>query len=701
MEVVEEPFKQLALWFSDQTHEEIQEQCQSSTTLDAEAQSVLNDLRLRLRHRKEQPRSRVEAMLHSDYVENIEAEILSDLYNPVLAGAFNAFVFGRKHNDLRFFLRPRGAFRNVLGGERVALVHLDPGGRKDGIWYLGHRKGEDHSPDVRTIQIDHYRLDTRIEGEKLTGHAELGVRVSMPGERILPLGLLPTLRVSSVTAPEGTPLDFIQEGRKKDSAFYVILPEALPADEVLWLGLDYRGDKVIDKAGGGNYSVGARTSWYPNFGAFSDRATFELTFDFPKNLRLVSIGKKVGESQEKGRKKSHWKSEHPVAVAGFNLGQLKEKNRTDSVTGMEIQGLAATSLPDYLKGAENIGGMSPMRLLEGGLVDAQNSLRLFTDWFGPLPHQRLAITQQPEFNFGQSWPSLIYLPIVAFFDSTQRWRLFGTIDSDLAHFVQEVTAHEVAHQWWGHLVGWKSYQDQWLSEGFAQFSAGLFIEWTRPQQEFLKFWESNRDAVLEKNRFGHRASEAGPISLGFRLDTFESRGAYSRVVYSKGAYVLHMLRRLMFDPQSGEERFRAMMREFVHQYSHQNPSTDDFQRVAEAHMRPEMDLEGNGRLDWFFDQWVHGTELPSYVVEYSLEPDADGKTLLKGAVTQSGVSSDFRMMVPLYIDLGEGPIRLGEATIRGNTTTPEFQVSLPGKPERVFLNAFHDVLALKVESRQR
>src|SRR5437764_2542770 len=89
-------------------------------------------------------------------------------------------------------------------------------------------------------------------------------------------------------------------------------------------------------------------------------------------------------------------------------------------------------------------------------------------------------------------------------------------------FIQEVTPHEVAHQWWGHIVGWSSYHDQWLSEGFAEFSAGLFLEATEKNPGKLTyFWDQERKQLLDKDQAGRRTNDAGPIWMGIRLDTFK------------------------------------------------------------------------------------------------------------------------------------------------------------------------------------
>ena len=329
------------------------------------------------------------------------------------------------------------------------------------------------------------------------------------------------------------------------------------------------------------------------------------------------------------------------------------------------------------------------------MVDAQNAIRCFSVWFGDAPYGRIAITQQPAFNFGQSWPTLVYLPISAFLDSTQRWMLMGGSAFRFAEFIQEVTPHEVSHQWWGHMVGWASYHDQWLSEGFADFSAGLVPATDRTEArqipEVLGAGAGNHHG---EEQFWDPARTTRVLSgWASGSNTFKTGGAYNRLVYPKGGFVLHMLRYLMYDRETGDKDFIAMMHDFVATYLNQNASTESFKSVVEKHMKPALDLERNGKMDWFFREWVYGTEVPSYRMEYSLAPEPDGKFLFTAKVTQSGVSSRFVMGVPVYFDFDGHVVRAGSVTLMGNMTSNEVKIRLPKKPKRVLLNANHDVLA--------
>ncbi len=702
-DTVNEPFERVVLVFTDTTYTEIKKQGRPGA-VDARAKEALRDYHNRMRRNTETPRSMLEALLTGEDVENVEAELLADLYNPKRPPCFNAYINGRKHGDLRFLLRPFGALPQLLSPEEVALLNVDPQGKEEGVWYLSHPEAEfknntaSSEEDKRTIDAEHFRIETAITGEKLTASAELTYKALLDGERVLSFGLLPTLRVTRVTVGERE-IGYVQEKKNEDSAFYAILPEALVKGQQYKVKIEYEGRKVVEDAGGGNFAVGARTSWYPSVNAFNDRATFDLTFKVPKKYTLVGVGKKIKEWTEEEFAASQWTSEVPLAVAGFNYGQFKKKEMLDDATKYGIEGYATSDLPDYLKGMESIGGMSPVRMMDQGMVEAQNSMRIFTNWFGPAPYGRIAITQQPQPFFGQSWPTLVYLPIMAFFDSTQRWRMMGTISNGLTEFIQEVTPHEVAHQWWGHIVGWTSYHDQWLSEGFADFSASLYLQTTEPKlDKYLTFWKRNQEKILTKNTFGKRANDAGPLWMGLRLNTFKTPRAYSEIVYSKGGYVLHMLRWMMYDRQTGDARFKAMMQDFVKENFNQNASTERFKVAVEKHMTPQMDLDGNKRMDWFFMEWVYGTDIPRYRLDYTLTPQPDGKTLLTATVTQSEVSPGFKMAVPIYLDFDGKLTRLGAANIAGNSTTPEFKVTLPQKPKRVLINYHYDVLATESSS---
>lgn len=702
-DAVDEAFEKAVFCFTDETYQEIKRQAQPGGD-GSRARDVFADFNKRLRHRPEGARSFVEYLVGR---ENLDAELLAGLYNPNRAGFFNAYIFGKKFGDLRYYVRPSGALPQ-LSPEEVALINVDPGADKEGILYLAHladeykNKTASSDEDKRIIDVEHYRIETVIDGgEKLTAITELTFTALAEGDRILGFGLLPNLRVTRVTSG-GRESNFIQESRKEDGSFYVSLDEPLSKGKQYKLSIEYHGDKVVQDAGGGNFAVGARTSWYPSVNAFNDRATFDLTFKVPKKYTLVGVGKMVKEWPEENFAASQWVSETPLAVAGFNYGLFKKKEVADPDTRYQIEGYATSELPDYLRRFRDIGGMTPARLTDSAIVDAQNSMRLFTHWFGELPYGRIAITQQPQANFGQSWPTLVYLPIISFFDSTQRWMMMGQLNSRLTEFIAEVTPHEVSHQWWGHIVGWASYHDQWLSEGFADFSAGIFLQYTEKNPDkYLKYWEHGSERILEKNQWGRRANDAGPIWMGLRLNTFKTPGAYNRIVYPKGGYILHMLRSIMFDRKTGDDQFIEMMKDFVKTYYNKNASTEGFKRIVEKHMPPNLDLDRNKRMDWFFNEWVYGTEVPAYKLQYTLTPEPGGKMLLKATITQSGVSANFKMLVPVYLEVDGKFYRLGEGTLVGNATTPEFTVRLAQKPKRVVLNAFHDVLSTESVSEQK
>jgi aminopeptidase N len=315
------------------------------------------------------------------------------------------------------------------------------------------------------------------------------------------------------------------------------------------------------------------------------------------------------------------------------------------------------------------------------------ALRLYQHYFGPLPFKTISVTEQPVMGYGQSWPTLIFLPYDSLLDSTTRHFFGFQVSAEEAEFYNVVAIHEMAHQWWGHLVGWKTYRDQWMSEGFAEFSASLYVR--RAQTEKIRtFWDLKRKWLLSKGAGSHRPVDVGPLYLNEQLNAHLEPGNSFYNIYYKGAYVLEMIRLFMEDRTLPEpdQHFIDMMHDFVTTYANRNASTADFQRMVEKHMGKPM--------DWFFNEYVYGTEIPTYDFQYSLKPAADGKTVLQCSLTQSAVSDQFEMRMPLYATVGKRTMRLGLITIKGSTTVP-LQIPLSSRPDRISIDEYHDVLAIE------
>jgi aminopeptidase N len=344
-----------------------------------------------------------------------------------------------------------------------------------------------------------------------------------------------------------------------------------------------------------------------------------------------------------------------------------------------------------------IANLNTTSMMKKAVAEADASAQIFTAYFGPTPFKRLALTQQTADNYGQSWPQLVWLPLSYFLDDTFRHDFYGF---DSRGYFTAVAPHEIAHQWWGHTVTWASYRDQWMSEGFADTSASIFLQLVGngDNSRFLKFWNDEHYLVTERNKEGFRAIDAGPVTLGYRLNNAKTGNNITReLIYAKGAYILHMIRMMMWSGRTGDQDFKALMQDFAKTYRGKAATTEDFKAMVEKHMLPAMDLAGNGRMDWFFDQYVYGTALPSYRLEYSLS----GKTL-SFTVTQSGVDNSFMMRVPIYLEFADGRItRLGSVVTQGNNSVQQKvdlgQMGWKDMPKRVLLAQLADVLADKIE----
>jgi aminopeptidase N len=426
----------------------------------------------------------------------------------------------------------------------------------------------------------------------------------------------------------------------------------------------------------------------------------------PKRFALVATGVKTNETVDGNELVTTWKSEKPMTVAGFAFGEVKvEKTKAgnvevevyanrfmDNLTGellRAVQAAGASRGIERLVPADRAGEIA---------TEMANSIRLFEAFFGPYPYSRLAISTIP-YSYGQGWPSLIYLSFLSFMSAYERNTLGLGLrqEKEITRFFR---AHETSHQWWGHKVAWKSYHDQWLSEGFAEFSGNLYLLFdTKSWDEYRDRHKLARQTLFLRDLGGRPYDSVGPIWMGLRLNSSQSPDAYQRLVYEKGGFVLHMLRMMLFneaDDDGPDATFKAMMQEFTRTYDNKAASTEDFKAIAEKYMTPDMNLDGNARLDWFFNQYVYGTGIPTYEFKHSVTPADGGKWKLSGTVTQSGVPEGWKDVLPIYMELTvnnvKRTLKVGNMSIMQRVTP--FEEILALKPERVTLCLNEDSIAV-------
>jgi aminopeptidase N len=305
-------------------------------------------------------------------------------------------------------------------------------------------------------------------------------------------------------------------------------------------------------------------------------------------------------------------------------------------------------------------------------ADIANSLAFFTRVYGPPLFDRYYAAEIP-FSYGEAFPGLIYLSV---------WTFQAVGDSGYEEIFR---SHEMAHQWWGIGVEPAGYRDAWLSEGFAEFSGLWYMQLIlRDNEKFFKHLKHWRREIRS------RRNDAPPIGIGWRAAQLNARD-YSLMTYHKGAWVLHMLRNLMLNLRTmDEDAFIATMRDFYRQYRGRRASTRDFQKVVEQHIGVDM--------NWFFNEWVQGTAIPSYVFSWHAEPAQNGRYTLQLRVRQEDAPEDFVMPVPLKIGFVDTTLHaFVRINVSGSLTATS--LDLPAEPKRLELNPLESVLAdVKEES---
>jgi len=527
----------------------------------------------------------------------------------------------------------------------------------------------------------HYSLETTISSHNsLDAAASVRLRAETGTERVLAFQLSRALAIDSVSGEHGETLAFFQnEGMtlqersvRGHDYLQVVLPEPPAKNQEFTLHFHYRGE-VIHDAGNGVLFVGARESWYPHFGDSAEFSTYEFVFRWPRKLRLVATGSKLDEHEEGDFRVGHWKTDKPISVAGFNLGEYAstsvasgsrsidiyanrqlEEELQKRLASQEADALAISSRPF---GRASTGhpvappppAPSPADALKQLGKEIDSSIHFYEAFSGPFPFHDLSVSQIPG-TFGQGWPGLLYVSTYSFLPSAAQQRV-GLSTMGQEHFTELVPYHEVAHQWWGNVVAWSSYRDQWIDEAIANYLALLFADTKKNPDHTLHVWLARyRQQLVEKLPGATEApGDIGALTLGTRLNSSKSPSAYEEIVYSKGSWVIHMLREMLRQPgtKNPDARFMALLQRLVKKYAYRSLSTDDFRREVETAMTPAMDLEGGRSMEWFFEEWVRGTGVPHYRVEFTAHHTEKGYEI-RGKLFQTGVPRSFIANVPLY-----------------------------------------------------
>jgi aminopeptidase N len=250
-----------------------------------------------------------------------------------------------------------------------------------------------------------------------------------------------------------------------------------------------------------------------------------------------------------------------------------------------------------------------------------------------------------------------------------------------------IEAHEVAHQWWGDVVIPASYQDEWLEEGLANYSALMYLEKKRGVKAMEDVLEDYRDALVRKDSKGAVPESAGPITWGFRLESAGNPAAWQDITYYKSAWILHMLRHRI-----GDDRFIKMLAELRRRYDSRVVTTEQFLVLVKEFAAPRAAGLKAFNADAFFDNWVYSTGIPTLKLEYTAKGVAPS-VKVSGTIDQTDVDDDFSMEAPVEIQFAKGPPQT--IWVQTSNDGASFSATLKEMPVKVSIPAGRGVLAVK------
>jgi len=434
----------------------------------------------------------------------------------------------------------------------------------------GLRLKSTDDPLAEETDVLHYRLDFEVlpRSRFLGGSNTMTVRCRENGVTAFRFWLHSAMSIDSVRI-DGSRAQW----RRLDGAtLEVELGRSFDADEVFELEVVYEGypvttglASIVFETQNGSPVVSTLSepwfsyTWWPVKEDSRDKATGEMLITVPNGLTVVSNGVLVDVDALPGDKRRfHWSTGYPMSPYLFAFSATRYTTFDDTfIFGQGSMPVEFFIYPGSDTAENRIGWLRSVEMLS-----------TFSDIFGlyPFIDEKYAIYQFP-------WGG-----------GMEHQTVTGQ-----GGFSESLTAHELAHQWWGDMVTCATWSDIWLNEGFATYSEALWFEHRSGTSDpgALRTWM----AIRRPTEFDDSV---------YVYDTSDVRRIFSgNYSYRKGGWVLHMLRGVV-----GTETFFATLDAYRQRFEYLTADTDDFRAVAEV-------VSGRD-LGWFFDQWVYNGGAPAY-----------------------------------------------------------------------------------------
>jgi aminopeptidase N len=379
-------------------------------------------------------------------------------------------------------------------------------------------------------------------------------------------------------------------------------------------------------------------NWLPTVDHPSDKATSEMIIEAPNQYQVVSNGLLIEETNlANSRKRTHWRQGVPISPWLYVLGVAEfAVQYVDTFNGKSIQ--------TWVYKQDRDAGFYDFA------IPTKRTLQFFTDYIGPFQYEKLANIQSNSVGGGMEAASaILYGENSVSGNRSTRWR--------------NVIIHELAHQWFGNAVTESSWDDVWLSEGFATYFTLLFREHAYGREDFVMGLQQSRNRVYDFYKT-HK-------SYTIVHDDLQDMGKVTTgQTYQKGAWILHMLRNLV-----GDEKFQQGIRNYYAKYVNATATTQDFQR--------EIEMVSDQDLEWFFRQWLNGGG--HIVLDGNWKYDDKDKKL---EISLTQIQNDgYEFQFPIEFGIyGEGDITPQIIKKNFDASSKIFTITVEGKPEKIVLD---------------